>query len=225
MTALKDNLDEYNPIYMMADSGARGSMNQIRQLAGMRGLDRQHLRDGRSKLPSVQTTARVLTFSNTSSLPAAPVRDLADTALRTADSGYLTRRLVDVSQDVIIREDDCGTHRSVSRSMTSRKASTFIEPLSERLDRPISRARISVDKRPAKLLVDNDTHDDRRGCRQNRQGRNRKGQDPFGAQLPAPSTASAKSATAPTLPTASRLPSARPSVSSPPSRSASPVPS
>ena len=106
--ALKDNLDEYNPIFMMADSGARGSMNQIRQLAGMRGL----IANTSGEIIEVPIRANYREGLNIleyfiSSRGAR--KGLADTALRTADSGYLTRRLVDVSQDVIVREDDCET--------------------------------------------------------------------------------------------------------------------
>ena len=105
--ALQKGLDRYNPIYMMADSGARGSMSQIRQLAGMRGLIantsgtvieipiRANYREGLNILEYFISSRGAR-------------KGLADTALRTADSGYLTRRLVDVSQEVIIREDDCG---------------------------------------------------------------------------------------------------------------------
>ena len=105
--ALQRGLDRYNPIFMMADSGARGSMSQIRQLAGMRGLIantsgtvieipiRANYREGLNILEYFISSRGAR-------------KGLADTALRTADSGYLTRRLVDVSQDVIIREDDCG---------------------------------------------------------------------------------------------------------------------
>ena len=105
--ALQKGLDRYNPIFMMADSGARGSMSQIRQLAGMRGLIantsgtvieipiRANYREGLNILEYFISSRGAR-------------KGLADTALRTADSGYLTRRLVDVSQDVIIREDDCG---------------------------------------------------------------------------------------------------------------------
>ena len=106
--ALSDCLDEYNPIYMMANSGARGSMNQIRQLAGMRGLMantsgktieipiKSNFREGLSVLEYFISTRGAR-------------KGMADTALRTADSGYLTRRMVDVCQDVIIRVPDCGT--------------------------------------------------------------------------------------------------------------------
>ena len=101
-----DSLDQYNPIFMMANSGARGSTNQIRQLAGMRGL----MADPNGQIIEVPIRANfregltVLEFFISSH---GARKGLADTALRTADSGYLTRRLVDVSQDVIVREDDC----------------------------------------------------------------------------------------------------------------------
>lgn len=104
--ALMDELDEFNPIYMMATSGARGSTNQIRQLAGMRGL----MADPSGNIIEVPIRANfregltVLEFFISSH---GARKGLADTALRTADSGYLTRRLVDVSQEVIVREEDC----------------------------------------------------------------------------------------------------------------------
>ena len=106
--ALTENLDQYNPIFMMADSGARGSQAQIRQLAGMRGL----LANTAGKTIEIPVKANyreglsVLEYFVSSR---GARKGLADTALRTADSGYLTRRLVDVSQDVIIRQKDCGT--------------------------------------------------------------------------------------------------------------------
>ena len=110
--ALKGNLDEYNPIYMMADSGARGSMAQIRQLAGMRGLMADTA--GRTIEIPVKANFReglsVLEYFISSR---GARKGMTDTALRTADSGYLTRRMVDVSQDVIIREHDCGTPNGI----------------------------------------------------------------------------------------------------------------
>ncbi len=106
--ALQGNLDEFNPIYMMADSGARGSMAQIRQLAGMRGLMADTA--GRTIEIPVKANFReglsVLEYFVSSR---GARKGMTDTALRTADSGYLTRRMVDVSQDVIIREHNCGT--------------------------------------------------------------------------------------------------------------------
>ncbi len=104
--ALREYLDQYNPIKMMADSGARGSIDQIRQLAGMRGL----MANTSQKTIEVPIKANFREGLNVleyfiSSRGAR--KGLADTALRTAESGYLTRRLVDVSQDVIVREEDC----------------------------------------------------------------------------------------------------------------------
>ncbi len=110
--ALQGNLDQFNPIYMMADSGARGSMAQIRQLAGMRGLMADT--SGRTIEIPVKANFReglsVLEYFISSR---GARKGMADTALRTADSGYLTRRMVDVSQDVIIREHDCQTTKGI----------------------------------------------------------------------------------------------------------------
>ncbi len=110
--ALQGNLDEFNPIYMMADSGARGSMAQIRQLAGMRGLMADTA--GRTIEIPVKANFReglsVLEYFISSR---GARKGMTDTALRTADSGYLTRRMVDVSQDVIIREHECGTKNGI----------------------------------------------------------------------------------------------------------------
>ena len=112
--AMEANFDRTNPIYMMVDSGASGNMMQIRQVAAMRGLVanpkgeiiprpiKSNFREGLSVLEYFISTHGAR-------------KGLADTALRTADSGYLTRRLVDVSQDVIIREDDCGTERGLPK--------------------------------------------------------------------------------------------------------------
>ena len=135
-TALQKNLDKYNPINMMAVSGARGSIKQIRQLAGMRGLMasatgktiempiKANFREG-MKILEYFTAAR------------GARKGLADTALRTADSGYLTRRLVDVSQDVIIREENCGDDRGLWVSKIVDRLSggkeEVIEPFEDRL--------------------------------------------------------------------------------------------
>jgi DNA-directed RNA polymerase subunit beta' len=111
-SAMEENFSRLNPIYMMANSGARGNMTQIRQIAGMRGLVanprgeiierpiKSNFREGLSVLEYFISTHGAR-------------KGLADTALRTADSGYLTRRLVDIAQDLIIREEDCGTERGV----------------------------------------------------------------------------------------------------------------
>ncbi|HVN60051.1 MAG TPA: DNA-directed RNA polymerase subunit beta', partial [Gaiellaceae bacterium] len=106
--AMEDTLFELNPIFMMANSGARGSFKQIRQLAGMRGLmanPKGEIIERPIKANFMEGLSVLEYFISTHGAR----KGLADTALRTADSGYLTRRLVDVSQDVIIREPDCGT--------------------------------------------------------------------------------------------------------------------
>ena len=129
--ALIDNLDEFNPVYMMSQSGARGNINQIRQLAGMRGL----MADTSGKTVEIPIKANfreglnVLEFFISTH---GARKGLADTALRTADSGYLTRRLVDVSQDVIVREVDCGTRKGIE-VCDIKDGSEVIESLAERL--------------------------------------------------------------------------------------------
>ncbi len=135
--ALLDNLGKYNNIYMMAHSGARGSTNQIKQLAGMRGLMASP--SGRIiELPIKANFREGLTVLEYFISAHGARKGLADTALRTADSGYLTRRLVDVSQDVIIREQDCHDHTPDEeipgmwvKAYTD--GSEVIEPLHERL--------------------------------------------------------------------------------------------
>jgi len=110
--ALQEGLDRFNPIYMMANSGARGSMNQIRQLAGMRGLMANT--SGKTiEIPIKANFREGLSVLEYFISSRGARKGLADTALRTADSGYLTRRLVDVSQETIIREPDCGTAEGV----------------------------------------------------------------------------------------------------------------
>ena len=102
-SALQESMDRYNPIFMMADSGARGSMAQIRQLAGMRGLMADT--SGRTiEIPIKANFREGLSVLEYFISSRGARKGMADTALRTADSGYLTRRLVDVSQEVIIRE-------------------------------------------------------------------------------------------------------------------------
>ena len=134
---------------MMADSGARGSMSQIRQLAGMRGLIantsgtvieipiRANYREGLNILEYFISSRGAR-------------KGLADTALRTADSGYLTRRLVDVSQDVIIREDDCGADGRSGESSISARARKPIEILARASDWPLSGGGLSWTKPPEK---------------------------------------------------------------------------
>ena len=129
--ALMAGLDRYNPIWMMADSGARGSTAQIRQLAGMRGLMADT--SGRTiEIPIKANFREGLSVLEYFISSRGARKGLADTALRTADSGYLTRRLVDVSQEVIIREHDCGTHEGITVSEIVENGQT-IETFGERL--------------------------------------------------------------------------------------------
>jgi DNA-directed RNA polymerase subunit beta' len=123
--AMEVNFPKMNPVFMMVNSGARGNMMQVRQIAGMRGLVanpkgeiiprpiKANFREGLTVLEYFISTHGAR-------------KGLADTALRTADSGYLTRRLVDVSQDVIIREEDCGTERGISMRIAARKGEALV---------------------------------------------------------------------------------------------------
>ena len=129
--ALQANMDRYNPIFMMADSGARGSQAQIRQLAGMRGLMADT--SGRTiEIPIKSNFREGLTVLEYFISSRGARKGMADTALRTADSGYLTRRLVDVSQEVIIREEDCHTADGITVSEINENGQV-IETLEERL--------------------------------------------------------------------------------------------
>ena len=151
---LKDNLGEFNPIYMMADSGARGSMAQIRQLAGMRGLI-ANTTGATIEIPIRSNYREGLNILEYFISSRGARKGLADTALRTADSGYLTRRLVDVSQEVIIREDDCGSTEGIDVSDIM-DGTGIIEPFTERL---IGRYAVEdvLDPNTGELIVDHDT--------------------------------------------------------------------
>ncbi|MBD5086846.1 MAG: DNA-directed RNA polymerase subunit beta' [Clostridiales bacterium] len=128
---LKKGLDEFNPIWMMANSGARGSMTQISQLCGMKGLVADP--SGRTiELPikaSLREGLSVLEYFISSH---GGRKGMADTALKTADSGYLTRRLVDVSQDVIVNEVDCGDNRGVTIELDGNNVKEFIDRIDGR---------------------------------------------------------------------------------------------
>jgi len=129
--ALMKNLTNLNNIKIMADSGARGSKNQIRQLAGMRGLMANAL--GKTvEIPIISNFREGLTVLEYFISTTGARKGLADTALRTADSGYLTRRLVDVSQEVIVRELDCHSTGSIE-VVEFREGNELIEPLNERI--------------------------------------------------------------------------------------------
>ncbi|MBO5147698.1 MAG: DNA-directed RNA polymerase subunit beta' [Clostridia bacterium] len=155
---LKKNMGEYNPINMMSDSGARGNINQIKQLAGMRGL----MTDTSGKSIEIPIKANfregldVLEFFISSH---GTRKTLSDTALRTADSGYLTRRLVDVSQEVIIREHDCGTEDYIEISAIENqdaKEQGPIVPLAARISGRYP-AETIVDPATGEVLADRDT--------------------------------------------------------------------
>jgi len=152
--AMKENFDELNPIYMMAQSGARGNMNQLRQIAGMRGLMANT--SGKAVEIPIKSCFRegldALEYFISSH---GARKGLADTALRTADSGYLTRRLVDVSQDIIIIEEDCGSHDGIILE-DIKDGNQIIEGLEERL---VGRFVLEDLKNPetGDLIVDNNT--------------------------------------------------------------------
>jgi DNA-directed RNA polymerase subunit beta' len=129
--AMKENFDDLNPIYMMAQSGARGNMNQLRQIAGMRGLMANT--SGKAvEIPITSCFREGLDALEYFISSHGARKGLADTALRTADSGYLTRRLVDVSQDIIVREHDCGTTEGIEVE-DIKDGNQVIEKLDERL--------------------------------------------------------------------------------------------
>ena len=152
--AMEANFDDMNPIYMMARSGARGNINQLRQIAGMRGL----MADTQGKAVEIPIKANFregldpLEYFISSH---GGRKGLADTALRTADSGYLTRRLVDVSQDIIVREEDCGTHEGII-VRDIKDGNQVLETLEERL---IGRYALEDVYNPntKELIVDKDT--------------------------------------------------------------------
>ena len=129
--ALQKNMDRYNPVFMMADSGARGSMKQIRQLTGMRGL-MANTAGKTIEIPIKANFREGLSVLEYFTSSRGARKGLADTALRTADSGYLTRRMVDVCQDVIIREADCGAQKGILVSEIS-EGGQVIEKFSERI--------------------------------------------------------------------------------------------
>ncbi len=144
-----------NPVFMMATSGARGSIAQVKQLGGMRGL----MSDPSGRILEIPVKASLkegLTVLEYFISTHGARKGLADTALRTADSGYLTRRLVDVAQDVIIREEDCGTSRGITVSDIA-AGKEIIEPISDRIIGRRAAEEIRLDpKRPTTAIVKRD---------------------------------------------------------------------
>ena len=151
---MEENFDDLNPIYMMVKSGARGNMNQLRQIAGMRGL--MASTTGKAVEIPIKSCFRegldALEYFISSH---GARKGLSDTALRTADSGYLTRRLVDVSQDIIVREHDCGTHDGLMLE-DIKDGNQVVEKLEERLE---GRYVVEDIKNPetGELIVDTNT--------------------------------------------------------------------
>ena len=152
--AMEDNFDDLNPIYMMVKSGARGNMNQLRQIAGMRGL--MASTTGKAvEIPIKSSFADGLDALEYFISAHGARKGLSDTALRTADSGYLTIRLVDVSQDIIVRERDCGTKEGII-IYDIKDGNQIIEKMQERL---IGRYAVNdvIDPNTNELIIDNDT--------------------------------------------------------------------
>ena len=153
-SAMEENFDELNPIYMMVKSGARGNMNQLRQIAGIRGL--MASTTGKAvEIPIKSSFAEGLDALEYFISAHGARKGLSDTALRTADSGYLTRRLVDVSQDIIVREQDCGTQDGIV-VYDIKDGNQIIEKMQERL---LGRFPIEdvIHPETKKVIVDKDT--------------------------------------------------------------------
>ncbi len=166
--ALKQSLEEDNPVYMMATSGARGNFQQIRQLAGMRGL----MADPQGKIIDLPIKANFregLTVLEYFISTHGARKGLADTALRTADSGYLTRRLVDVSQDVIVREEDCESVEGIWVEKIM-EGSQLIEPLNQRIIGRVSVDTIIHPETGEILVEENQMIDDEQGFAIERSG-------------------------------------------------------
>ena len=152
--AMEDNFDNLNPVYMMVKSGARGNINQLRQIAGMRGL--MASTTGKAvEIPIKSSFAEGLDALEYFISSHGARNGLSDTALRTADSGYLTRRLVDVSQDIIVREHDCGTNDGII-IYDIKDGNQVIEKMQERL---LGRYAVDdvYDPNTNELIVDNNT--------------------------------------------------------------------
>ena len=152
--AMEDKFDNLNPVYMMVKSGARGNINQLRQIAGMRGL--MASTTGKAvEIPIKSSFAEGLDALEYFISSHGARKGLSDTALRTADSGYLTRRLVDVSQDIIVREHDCGTNDGII-IYDIKDGNQVIEKMQERL---LGRYAVDdvYDPNTNELIVDNNT--------------------------------------------------------------------
>ncbi len=152
---IQDGLDDFNPIWMMAHSGARGSMNQIRQLTGMRGL-MANPKGETIELPVRANFREGLSVLEYFISSHGGRKGLADTALKTADSGYLTRRLVDVSHSVIVREQDCGDTKGSLVTAIYKDDKSAIEPLEDRIAGRYTMEDV-VDPATGEILAEKDT--------------------------------------------------------------------
>ena len=152
--AMKDNFEKLNPVFMMSESGARGNLDQLKQIAGMRGL--MASTTGKAvEVPITSCFREGLSAIEYFIAAHGARKGLSDTALRTADSGYLTRRLVDVAQDIIVREDDCGTTEGIIVE-DIKDGNQIVEKLEERL---VGRYPLQdiVDPKTNKVIVDTNT--------------------------------------------------------------------
>ncbi len=217
------NQKSMNSLYIMADSGARGSVAQIRQLAGMRGLMARP--DGSIIETPIKANFReglnVLQYFNSTH---GARKGLADTALKTANSGYLTRRLVDVAQDVVITMDDCGTENGITMQPIV-EGGDVVEPLRERVLGRVVVEDVYAPGDDDEPIVSRDTLLNESLGREARQGRRADHQGALADHLRSPHMACASCATAAIWPVATWSTWARPWVWSPRSRSASRVPS
>ena len=220
--AMEEHLDELNPIFMMANSGARGSFKQIRQLAGMRGLmanPKGEIIERPIKANFMEGLSVLEYFISTHGAR----KGLADTALRTADSGYLTRRLVDVAQDVIVRESDCGTEEDIELPVFKRRRRAERQPHRPRRGAGLQDQARSHARRAGhgdRPRASSPTSSRRSPTSTSRHGGCRAGA--LGAQVPGADAASARPATAARMATGSaRADRRRGRASSPRSRSVS----
>ena len=189
-TASRKDRDGFNPIFMMADSGSRGNREQVRQLAGMRGLmakPQKKITGGLGEIiesPVIHNFKEGLTVLEYFISTHGARKGLADTALKTADAGYLTRRLVDVAQDVIINEPDCGTIRGLSVGAL-KDGEDIIEPLADRVLGRVA-AEDVIHPISNEMIVEAgqlDRRGDRGAHRGGGQGRAREDPHPLGAHL------------------------------------------
>ena len=213
LETLNQDRDGFNPIYMMAVSGSRGNKEQIRQIAGMRGLmakPQKRITGGIGEIIEMPITANFkegLTVLQYFISTHGARKGLADTALKTADAGYLTRRLVDVAQDVIITEYDCGTIMGMD-TQALKEGEEIIEALSDRI---LGRVVVDdvIDPQTGETICKANSSRRRGHGRGDRGARRREGQDPVRSHMRGEARGRAPTATAATSPPASSSISAR----------------